>query len=198
LILLVAFCLTITLWVSHERAMTVKPAVKPLPEHLASRKLQGHDVDENYYRLRANLRDVQIIRDRRTTTALNEDSFEDTQPFFQSPSHYSNVGVSLARVSPTSSNSIALVDLREITLAYQQQNGYLPTNSIAEWKSYIQSVQLIVSNRAVADGYTLVLSKTAQSANATPIFFLTGEIPDITAQVIKDLNTLKGATTAIP
>jgi hypothetical protein len=144
------------------------------------------------------LRDAQIIRERRTTAVLNGDSAEGAQPLFQAPSHYSTAGVTLAPVTPPNTTAIALVDLREITIAYQKQNGYLPTNSITEWKSYIQSVQLIVSNRAVAEGYTLVLDKAAQSAAATPLCFIAGEIPDITAQVIKDMNAVKGVTSAIP
>jgi hypothetical protein len=193
LILLVAFCLTITLWVSHERAMTMKPEVKPLPEHLASRKLQGHDVDEHYYRVRANVRNVQIVHDR-----ITPDGLADEQPFFRSPSHYTTAGVSLSRGGSISPGSIALVDLKEITLAYHKQTGTLPTNSPAEWSNYIQSIQLIVSNRAVADGYALVLSKTAYSANTTPIYFITGEVADITPAVIKDLYALKTHAASIP
>lgn len=191
LVLTIAFGLTFTLWISNERTAKVIASIQPDKKQITKPEvtktnLIGLNRYEHFERNILNVRPQHYVATRRSLELENEEF-----PSVQNRSLAEEAGLRLSSGTGASDNNnkIATVDMREITISYQTKYGSLPTNSLTEWKAFINNVQLVISNRAAAEGYSMVINKNPLTGNGVPAFYFTGEIPDITEKIIAELNT---------
>lgn len=80
-------------------------------------------------------------------------------------------------------------DLEETVRTYETQarNTLLDQSQRTRTK-IIEEIRNVVSARAKAAGYTLVIDTASESANATPVVLFTSNENDITDAILKELN----------
>lgn len=192
LILLVAFCLTITLWVSYERAMTVslRPSPKPeIPQHgtVHTFVADQHDLSVQHH---VHERDLHVLRNNITLVDPMADNR--LSPYAQpDQSGFDPSFPSAGKQPATNFTSIAVVDLYRVVVAYVI-NHPDSTNAPDARTRILLAVQSSISNQATLHGYSLVLDTSIGSKGA-PASFATGTTPDITQEVIQAMN---GSSTA--
>lgn len=200
LVLTIAFGLTCSLWISYERTMKASAAIKS-GSSPAQRKESSKTNLIALNRYEHFERPVMNLRPHNYLLQQNRVGLEKEEPAFDRNRDLTDgVGLRLSNGSSALDNNskIAFVDFNQITISYQKKNGSLPTNNLTEWKNFISEVQMVISNRAVADGYNLVIDKSPLTRNAVPAYYYIGEIPDITAKVIADLNTSHRQSASVP
>lgn len=80
-------------------------------------------------------------------------------------------------------------DLEETVRTYETQaRNTLLDQSQRTRSKIIEEIRNVVSARAKAAGYTLVIDTASESANATPVVLFTSNENDITDAILKELN----------